>query len=183
MQTLFLLYHARIALISLISTFEGALKNFIARLVDTKKIKKLKRDSYKERLIWAFDIAKQSTYGTNTMKDRIPDICLDIDHARRIRNLWMHNNGLFDEGYEDGIPVNGRLPIIDPQYNKFLKNKKKPVPVVLKPDVFEQFSCSHIELLHDLHDTIQRKYFGQKISYGYKRERKRIEWQRLLLGA
>lgn len=182
MQDVFLLYHARIALISLISNFEGALKNFIVRLVDTKKIKKLKRDNYKERLIWAFGIARQSTYGEDTMINRIPDLCIDVDHARRIRNLWMHNNGLFDEGYGDVISVNGRQPIIDPQYYKFLKNKKQPVLVVLNPDVFEQLSCSHIELLHDLHDTIQRKYFGQKISYEYKLERKIIEWRRLLLG-
>lgn len=182
MQNFFLLYHARIALISLISYFEGALKNFIVRLVNTKKIEKLKLRSYKERLIWAFGIAKQSKYGTDMMINIIPDLCIYVDHARRIRNLWMHNNGLFDEGYGDVISVNGRQPIIDHQYKKFLKNKKQPVPVVLNPDVFEQLSCSHIELLHHLHDTIQRKYFGQKISYGYKPERKIIEWRRLLLG-
>lgn len=182
MQDVFLPYHARIALISLISIFEGALKNFIARLVETHKNFKQPRNNYKARLEWAFGIVQQSTYGTNTMKNRIPNLCLDIDHARRIRNLWMHNNGLFDEDYGKGIPINGRKPIIDPEYNEFLKNKNNPIPFILNPDAFERFSLSHIELLHHLHDTIQRKYFGQKKSYGYKAAAKRIEWQRLLVG-
>lgn len=182
MQDDFLFYHARIALISLISIFEGALKNFIARLVETKKPLKAPRGNYKARLKWAFNIAKQSTYGPNSMKNRIPDLCLNVDHARRIRNLWMHNNGLFDEEYGNGISVNGRKPIIVPEYKEFLKNKKKQIPFVLNPDAFKMFSLSHIELLHQLHDAIQRRHFGQKRSYEYGAERKRIKWHRLLVG-
>jgi len=182
MQDVFLLYHARIALIALVSLFEGSLKNFIARLVKKGKIPKPKRDSYKARLEWAFEIAKQSTYGTKTMINRIPDLCLDVDHARRIRNLWMHNNSLFDEDYAKGIPVNGRQPIIEPNYQEFSKNKKKSIPFILNPKAFERFGLSHIELLHQLHDTIERIYFGQKRSYKYATERKKIEWHRLLVG-
>ena len=58
MQKVFLSHHARIALISLISIFEGALKNFINRLLKIKKIRNHKHDGYKKRLKWVFDIVK-----------------------------------------------------------------------------------------------------------------------------
>jgi len=183
MQDVFLYYHARVALISLISNFEGSLKNFIDILVKKNKIQKPKKDNYKTRLKWAFNIANQSTYGNNNMQKRIPDLCLNVDHARRIRNLWMHDNGLFNERYgQDIINIDGKESQIDPKYYHFLNDPKMPIPFILKPDVFDGFALSHIEILHHINDTIQRKYFGQQRSYSYKALRKKIEWQRLLIG-
>lgn len=176
MNSLFDPYHARVCLISTISIFEGALKNFIERLLNTKKIKQSPKNSYKKRLEWIFSEVLKSNYGTAAMIARIPELCLHIDHARRIRNLWMHNNGLFDEHYKkDGIFLSGHSPIIDVSY----KNKK---PVIIKPEGFLAMCLSHIELLHQIHYQIQKKYFGQKKSYSYKELKKGIEWHRLLIG-
>ncbi len=176
MNSLFNPYHARICLISTISIFEGALKNFIERLLDANKIKQSPKNSYKKKLEWIFREVLKSNYGTATMIARIPELCLHIDHARRIRNLWMHNNGLFDEHYKkDGILLPKYSPIIDVSY----KNKK---PVIIKPEWFLAMCHSHIELLHQIHYQLQKKYFGQKKSYSYKELKKRIEWHRLLTG-
>lgn len=172
-------YHARVSLISIISIFEGALANFIDRLVVTKKMVKPRKSNYKARLEWAFDMSLQSKYANVS---RIPYLCLDIDHARRIRNLWMHNNGLFDKGYEDCISVSGHTPIIDPSYLEYKNGRKKKVPVILKTDGFLKMGLSHIELLHQLHHSIQKTHFGQIRSYSYVAARKRIEWHRLLIG-
>jgi hypothetical protein len=177
-------YHARVSLIAIISAFEGALLNFTQRLAAVIKTFTPPRDNYKKRLEWAFSLALQSTYGDPQMQARVPDLCLDVDHARRIRNLWMHNNGLFNPRYaKDGIPILGRQPIIAAVYiEQVRKRRRKHVPITLSHDEFERFSRSHIELLHDHHDTIQKHHFGQKQSYHYGRMKKGIEWRRLLTG-
>lgn len=179
MSSYFEPYHARVSLISIISIFEGALSNIVERLVSAGKMLEPRKTNYKARLEWAFSMALQSTYASAS---RIPDLCLYVDHARRIRNIWMHNNGLFDSGYEDSISIPGRTPIIDPAYQRYKKRRKKQVPVILDPDAFPRMTVSHIELLHQLHDVIQRKYFDQVISYSYTSVSKRIEWHRLLIG-
>jgi len=171
-----------VSLISVIGLFEGALQNFVSRLLETHSLIKAPCKTYKGRLEWAFEIARQSKYGNQAMQARIPDICLDVDHARRIRNLWMHNNGLLDDGYSDAIPVPGRTPILDPVFQKYQRDKRRKIPVILTPQAFLQMYKSHVELLHHLQDTIQRVHFGQKRSYGYKALRKQVEWHRLLIG-
>jgi len=176
-------YNARVALISVVGIFEGALGNFIKRLVATNRINRQPKRNYKDRLEWAFKMALKSTYGTQSMLARIPDLCLNVDHARRIRNLWMHNNGLFDARYaNDCISISGSSPIIDPSFLTYQKIRKRKVPVILKPKSFLVMSYSHIELLHHLHHFIQKTYYGQKISYSYKALKKQIEWYRLLIG-
>ena len=182
MRDLFEPYLARVALISIIGVFEGALRNFLERLCATGMLSGQPPGSYKKKLEWTFPIALQSTYGGIAMTSRIPDLCLHVDHARRIRNLWMHNNGLFDDGYADAIPVGDRPPIIDPSFAQFCKCKRKRIPVVLNPDAFLTMSRSHIGLLHHLHHSQQRIYFGQKRSYSYKALKKPIEWHKLLIG-
>jgi len=182
MKSYFEPYHARVCLISVISLFEGALKNFIERLYKTRKINRRPKNNYKRRLEWAFEMALKSDYGSKAMIARIPDLCLHVDHARRIRNLWMHNNGLYDSGYEKGISLSGRAPIIESSYQEYKKAPKKKIPVILKPEGFLGMSLSHIELLHQLHYYIQKKYFGQKKAYSYKALKKGIEWHRLLIG-
>ena len=184
MELCFEAYHARVALIAVVSAFEAALKSFAERLAATGKVAKLK-DGYKDRLKWAFNVALKSTYGTPQMKARIPALCLHVDHARRIRNLWMHNNGLFDARYAtDVVQVPGHKPIVVPTYvEHFQKRRRRVVPIVLTGEGFFALAKSHIELLHQLHDTIQRIHFGQVQSYKYSRLKKGIEWQALLLGA
>lgn len=173
--------HARICLVSIISIFESVISDFIDRLNETGHESK-KFGSYKSRLKWVFNITNESTYGSSQMIERIPENCLVIDHARRIRNLWLHNNGLLDDNYgEDGIEVRGREPIVDKEYKRY-KEGKKPFAINLKPGGFEYFTFPHIEMLHHLNDTIQRKYFGQDKPYSYEAEKKTIKWRRLLIG-
>jgi len=185
MDSCFELYHARICLISSISVFESALKGFIERLnilghISNNKVKKLR--NYKQKLVWAFDMVSGSTYGTKSMQSRIPDLCLQVDHARRLRNLWVHNNGLINEKYNsDCIPIAGKLSIIVDAYRDYKKSRRN-IPIALNPVSFISISCSHIEFLHQLHYNIQKKYFGQKRAYSYRASRKKIEWHRLLIG-
>ncbi|RJQ77155.1 MAG: hypothetical protein C4519_13860 [Desulfobacteraceae bacterium] len=116
------------------------------------------------------------------MRARIPELCLQVDHARRIRNLWMHNNGLINEKYgSDGISIDGKSPIIVDAYNDYQKSKRK-IPIGLYPESFIKLCLSHVELLHQLHYNIQKKNFEQKRAYSYRAAKKRIEWHRLLTG-
>jgi hypothetical protein len=94
------------------------------------------------------------------MQARLPDLCLQVDHARRIRNLFVHNNGLINEKYNsDCIPIPGKSSIIDDSYLEYKKSRKK-IPIALNPNGFISICCSHIEFLHQLHYNIQKQYFG-----------------------
>lgn len=179
LKEIFLSYHTRTSTISLISIFEGGLSSFIERLNQTRNISNQPRN-YKQRLKWAFDVAKNSMIGQQTP---LSDICLNVDHARRIRNLWMHNNGLMNDHYSnDYIDVDGNPPIISPLYQTYLSNNKGPTPLIINPDSFEVLSICHITLLHHIHDAIQRTYFNDTQGYGYVVENKIIEWHRCLTG-
>lgn len=186
MESCFELCHARTCLISLISVFEAALKRFIGRLNETGHISNNQErhlKHYKKKLEWAFGIVSGSTYGTKSMQSRVSDLCLHVDHARRIRNVWMHNNGLLNKRYgSDCISISGKQSIVVSAYQEYRKTKKQ-IPISLRPDSFMYICLSHIELLHQLHYNIQKKYFGQKRAYSYRALRKNIEWHRLLIGA
>jgi hypothetical protein len=181
MNKIFPKYHRRVCLISLVGIFENAIKDFIRRLLKLRKIKKLTHDNYKTKLIWVYGVAKQSKYGTLTMQRRIISLCRDVDHARRIRNLWLHNNGVVNNQYfKDGIVFDGNKPKILGWLDELTKATKAKISLILNESEFLEMCYSHIELLHDLHDTLQRKYFHQILSYGYKSANKHIEWKRLL---
>jgi len=182
MNDLYEPYHSRVALISIIGVFEAAIKGFMERLEEAGKRKKPIPKGYRAKLKWAFEVALRSTHGSQEVLDRIPGQCLGIDHARRIRNLWVHNNGLFNDQYEkDGIPVAGRDPIIDPSYELSQQGRER-VPVVLKPAGFLNMSKSHIGVLHHIHNVIQRIHYGHSKPYDYREVGKGIEWHRLLIG-
>ena len=187
MRESFLPYHARVSMIAVISAFEAAITRFEERLAATGKIQRPSRQDsyYKRRLQRIFEQVRQTTYGTLEMRNRIPTLCLDVDHARRIRNLWMHHNGLFGPTYKaDAIQIPGHNPIVDPSYVKFVqKRRRSVVPIVLTNEGFFGLAKSHIELLYQVHDTIQRKHFGQIRAYSYRQLKKPIEWHALLLGA
>lgn len=172
-------YHSRICLISIIGIFEGALTSFIDRLIQTGKITKPSKSNYKERLKWTFGLAVQLKKAD---PKRIADLCRDVDHARRIRNIWMHNNGLLDDGYEDCISIAGASPIIDPIFAEYKKDNRKKIPVILGPNAFLRMALSHIELLHKVHYFLQKTHFNQKRGYSYISVKKSIEWHRLLIG-
>ena len=144
MERCFEPYHARVSLIAIIGAFEGALLRFASRIAEVDKTFKAPKRKYKKHLEWAFSVVQQSSYGDKQMRERIPDLCLDVDHARRIRNLWMHNNGLFDPLYkEDGICVHGRPPIIAELYvEQVQKRRRKRVPIILSQDGFYPLSWS-----------------------------------------
>lgn len=196
MDEIFDSYQARITLMALVSIFEVALRSFVNRLEKTEKIRKFdnnnekyKNKKYKNLLKWAFDFAnleKESLYngGEEEMINRVPNLCCDVDDARRLRNLFIHNHGLFNMRYrDDAIEIPNRQPKMHSEFSNFLKNPKQKMPVLLKPEEYIAYSRSHIELLHYLNDLIQRKYFGLTGSgYYYKEERKMIEWHRVLTG-
>lgn len=192
MEKIFDSYHARSSLMTLPRIFEVALRSFVDRLKETGHGQKLGGNPryYKTLLIWAFDFSnleKESLYGggEKEMINRVPNLCCDVDDARRLRNLFMHNNGLFDMHYkDDAITIPDRQPKMHPKFSDFLKDPTQKVPVLLTYEEYVKYSCSHIELLHDLHDLIQRKYFGLTGGgYYYKQEQKIIEWHRVLTSA
>ncbi|TES83845.1 MAG: hypothetical protein E3J91_01450 [Hadesarchaea archaeon] len=186
MDEKFQFYHTRSSLIVLVAIFEVALRSFAAHLNENEHDSIFKGinpelGGYKTLLERAFDFVipnKESIYsgGYKEAINRLPEVCLDVDEARRLRNLFMHHRGLFHESYEkQAIPINGNIKL-HPQYLKFRKNPEQKVPVLLTHEEYISYSCSHNELLHELHDLIQRKYFGLTDSgYYYPREQPRLK--------
>lgn len=184
MQVLFELYHARVALIAIIAAFEGAIKNFREHLGEGGEA--AGRGDAKKHLRWAFEVAQRSTYCVPHGPTRIPMLCSHVDQARRLRNLWMHKNGLVDTRYAtDTIELQGLT--LDRDADPTCVSKL-PLPdgefvAILTPRGFDEYAKSHIELLHHLHDTIQRERFNCTESYHYASLDKGNDWAALLLGA
>lgn len=182
MRSVFTPYHIRTCLLGIVSIFEAFLSNSIDRLITRGKIT-ARPNGYKKRLEWAFQFVLNSNYGNCEMQNRCPILCLDIDHARRIRNLWMHNNGNFNRLYRtDVIMIPNHNPLIVPEYERYKKSPKSKIAFPVNVALFDSISRSHIEALHHIHNMLQTQFFGQKQWYGYKRERKRIEWEKLFFG-
>jgi len=179
MDNIFIFYHSRISLISIISIFEGLLSSFVDRLVETNNIQPLRNNFYKTKLDWAFSQMPSNV----SDRDKKLNYFLLIDHARRIRNLWMHNRGLFENLYEtDVISIDVKSPIIDPLFLKYKQNQK-PTPCLLTPENFEKHCLAHIDVLHLLHYWVQKQYFDNNYEgYSYVGELKTIVWHRLLTG-
>lgn len=109
MQSMYSLVTARLGLVLVVSYYEPGLKRMMERVVQQgKDLKDVPRD-YKPKLEWAFRKIAMPSYGTPTMVQRVPELCLDVDHARRLRNLFMHNNGLFNQRYaDDALAILGK---------------------------------------------------------------------------
>lgn len=222
-EKIFDFYHTRSSLIALVGMFEVTLRSFVERLENKGKIDKLKGKTYGARLRWAFGFVvpeKESLYDGPRdeerikMIERMPDICLNVDEARRLRNVFMHNRGFFDKKYgTDAVKVPGRQPKMRQEFlreflpackqkilahfsheeftdymKQFLIEPEQDVPVLLKPEEHVEYSRSHIEFLHDLHDLVQRTCFDLKGSgYSYREEQERLkqkwaEWDRAFPG-
>lgn len=185
MRGLFVAYQTRISLVAMVNIFEAATRSFVDRLEETNHPQNIQGDvkHYKTRLKWAFTKVAGSTFGNQAMQARILQLCLEVDHARRLRNISVHNNGLFNDRYkDDAISVCNHPGLTHPDFQHFLNNKTQPLTMILYPDDYIQLSKSHVELLHFLHHEIQSQDFGETAPYDYRKQGKRIEWHRVFFG-
>jgi hypothetical protein len=184
MKQVFPHYHTLMCLLAIAGIFEAALHEFWTRL-ETCGIpqQKGKNREYRFRLDWAFDRLSKTTYGTQGMLSRLDQNRRDIDHVRRLRNCFLHNNGLFNTRYEqDALPVKGRKEL-HPDYYGWTANPTQNRTIILGPQDFDRFYKAHLEVLHQLHDVLQRENFGYEgPGYSYAEEGKAIEWSKMLTG-
>ncbi len=183
-------YQTRFSLIAMVSVFQVALGNFIHHLnqnghPQTLNGKKLKgRDEKcKPSIKWAYLETRKCDIGDKKAINRLPKTFGKIDNARRLRNLIVHNYGLFKKKYEENAINFMDIEIeLHPDYAKFKKNPQVPSPIKLTTKDIIDFSNSHIEVLHILHNSIQKNLFGFPEPYDYRKEQKRIEWDKALWG-
>lgn len=183
MESVFLNYHTRICLIAIVSSFEAAVCEIWNRLTEVGKSQsKGVNDLYKSRLDWVFERVRISAYGGSEMVARIPQNSRHLDHARRLRNTFLHYNGLINKTYVgDYIPVKGQWDTV-PDSNEWQKDPTKRIPILLTPEGLLVFYKAHLEILHQLHDVIQSDDFGETSNYNYAKEGKVAEWHRMLTG-
>jgi hypothetical protein len=171
--------------VAIAGAFEAALLGFRNRLEECG-ISQAKgaNPEYKSRLDWAFERLTTTSYGTTGMISRLDENRRKVDHGRRLRNCVLHNNGLFNTRYEtDAIPIKGRVEL-HPDFAKFKADPAVRVPIVLTRLEFDDLYKAHVELLHQLHDVLQREDFGYTgKGYSYADEGKMIQWERILTGA
>lgn len=185
MKRIFELYQSRISLIAMVSVFEVVLENFVYHLnkkgrVQTLDDKKLKNENYKTYLKWAYSICD---FGDHEAISRLPKTFGKIDNARRLRNLIVHNQGLFKRDYKDDAISYRNIELeLRPDYEQFKNNQQCPIPLQLTTEDIINFSRAHVEVLHVLHNSIQKKFFGCPEPYGYLQEEKGIEWDKVLWG-
>lgn len=187
LRPIFELYQSRISLITMVSFFEVALENFVHQLnkkgheqmLDGKKLK-TENASYKTYLKWAYSICD---FGDHEAIRRLPKTFGKIDNARRLRNLVVHSHGLFDSHYGDDAINDGSIELeLHPDYEQFKNNQQCQIPLRLVTEDIIDFSRAHVEILHALHSSIQKKFFGCLEPYGYLQEGKDIEWDKILWG-
>ena len=188
MPPFFELYQSRVSLTTMVSVFDDSLSKFISELkflgyppqIDGKEFDHKKNKwGYMKRIKWAFYEANECIIGdTNAMK-RLPRTFGIIDEARRLRNLIMHNHGIFDKQYEEeASSVKPFDKVIHPDY----KNADNQVAVIINYQDIINFSKAHIEVLHILHNQIQKKYFNHFEPYSYRDENKLIKWNSAFWG-
>jgi hypothetical protein len=123
---------------------------------------------------------RNTDVGSAEIRSRLSDVCGEIDNARRLRNLSMHNNDKYNERYiSDAIIQDGVNVKYERSSSTGVLNRE---PVFITFGRVEEFFYSHIELLHVLHNTIQRRYFGADRDYNYVEEGKQEELYRMVSG-
>jgi hypothetical protein len=176
--------HCRTTLLSIVANFEIALRRFRKSMWDDDHLglkgKDYNEPDYGPLLRWAFQLVKNTKSGSDSMLHRLPKTCGDVDNARRLRNLSLHNNNKFNESYVDNVISDHG---VQPQYERnYLTGIKNREPLFLTDQRIEELGYSHIELLHILHNTIQRKFYGCTRDYNYAHEGKAPEWYRMVSG-
>jgi hypothetical protein len=184
MKDAFEFMHCRSSLLAIVPAFEIALQRFRQRLWHLGLLgtqgRSYEASEYKTLLKWAFQLVKNTKSGSIGMRQRLPLVCGDVDNCRRLRNLILHNNNKYTKSYIDDVIEDGWLA---PQFQRgHVASVKNREPIFLTEKDFFRFSCSHIELLHMLHNTLQRKYFKCKADYNYAAEGKATEWFRMVSG-
>ena len=187
----FELYQSRISLVAVTNVFEVALKNFIFNLdqkgynqsLNGKELTE-RTLSYKKCIKWAYDKSTKCDIGDKEAIKRLPKTFGMIDDARRLRNLIVHNHGLFNQIYEkDAISTDGIEKYLHSHYQQFFqKNPQRLVPVIITTNDIVGFCRAHIEVIHVLHNSVQKGYFEFPKAYSYRRQRKGIEWKKVLWG-
>ena len=185
----FELFESRILLIAMTNVFEATLGDFIDLLhrkgfCQYASAKERKRMGYKQYVEWICRLLKRvqrGDYGNKQAIERLAQTLGIIDNARRLRNRVVHNRALFDESYEeDAIRLDGIAVDLHPDWKKFKANPGSQIPVIIDWRYLKRLLITHIEVLHVLHNCIQREYFGVSQGYNYKREQKPIDWERML---
>ena len=183
----FELLQSRISLISTVNVFEVALSNFALHL-GKKGFRQFQRKSkgrlsYKDHLEWAFGQSLKCDIGDKGALERLPQTFGIVDNARRLRNLIVHNHGLFADIYEtDVIDSHGLIIDFHPHYEVYKAKPSRPTPVIIESRYFLRLIRAHVEVLHVLHNSIQKEYFGVSKAYSYLEEKKPIDWRRVLWG-
>jgi len=189
---IFELFQSRISLIAMTNVYEVALENLISCLnkkghpqyLNEKRLRDSKRLYYKDCIKWAYDEAKKCDIGDTDAIKRLPTTFGLIDNARRLRNLIVHNHGLYNIHYEkDVIDYREITKNLHPHYVQlFKKNPQRLTPVMITTKDIILLSQAHIEAVHLLHNSLQKNYFGFPNAYDYREENKAIEWEKVLLG-
>jgi hypothetical protein len=180
MPPFFILYQSRVTLTGIVSVFDDFLSKLIITLnslghkptLDGNE--KNSKWKYKQKIKWAFYESRDCKIGDLKAIKRLPKTFGIIDESRRLRNLIMHNHGIFDEIYgRETKAVNDFEKYVHPDYNDSCNN----TPVILSYSDIVNISMAHIEVLHILHNQIQKKYFNHPEAYDYGKEQKSIiEW-------
>ena len=176
-------YQTRISLISIVTVFDVMFNDFVKHLREKGHSQNLKNTKLKNCIKWAYEQLSPCDIGDTEAIKRLPVTFGMIDNARRLRNLIIHNQGIFNERYEqDVLKFNDIEVNMHPDYSLFKTNPKNLTTVILERAYFLNFSKAHLEVLHLLHNKIQKKYFGYDTAYDYSRENKPIEWNKALWG-
>lgn len=184
----FVLYQSRVTLTGIVSVFDDFLNKVILKLnclghnptLEGKEYnKKNNKWKYKQKIKWAFLESQESKIGDLGAIKRLPKTFGIIEEARRLRNLIMHNHGIFDELYgRESKQVNDFENYVHPDY----KDSKKDIAVIINYEDIVNISRAHIEVIHILHNQIQKKYFKHSKAYDYGKEHKIIKWNSAFWG-
>ncbi|MFA5974694.1 MAG: hypothetical protein WC859_00835 [Elusimicrobiota bacterium] len=175
MTSAFEIVHARNAILIMVSILEAAIVDFLEVLGKTGHPQTVK-NNYKARIIWSIPFVKRTDYGGANWNSRADNVCQDVDHARRIRNLLMHNNGTYAPRYSTDVITS----LGTPKCLATWKGATDTGPVDIRAQDYYQLSQSHTEFLHRLHHELQKSMFGCTGSYGYAKKGKLIEWERII---
>lgn len=185
-------FQSRVSLIAMVNVFETSICNFVKYLFHNGYLPNLSKskyndtiNSYKSRIEWIIYETLDCVDGDEQAIKRLPETIGKIDGARRLRNLIVHNHGLFNCFYNNDCISNKNIIIHNHKSFEDLQNKDDALekPLLLNSNDIIDFSKAHIEVLHILHNTIQKRYFNVTTLYDYRNENKPIEWQKILWGA